>query len=180
MAFINNTPMIVGGGTPTPTPSGKKYKLKMKNIPCSVTISGGKLTITPNTNTEFKNFYNWLREFPVPRPFILMIKQGNTTNYGMHPSYPVGRFEQGAPIQLSFSSGRLSNSPPKEAWQIHIVNALVNQKPNAITVSNNEIYLETTNINSSNEFVINRSTLSNSGNDLKFILGIPVIEESEE
>ena len=30
MAFINNTPMIVGGGTPTP--ATKKYRIGMKAI----------------------------------------------------------------------------------------------------------------------------------------------------
>ena len=175
MAFINNTPMIVGGGTPTPTT--KKYKIGMKAISCTVTRSGPNLTITPNANTEFTNFYNWLREFPAPRPFILIIKQGNTTNYGMNPSYPIGMFVKDAPIQLSFSSGKSYDAPSDYTKQIVIVNATVSA--NAIVVLNQNIYLEITEI-STKGYTVTRKPFSNSGDDLHFVLGIPVIEESEE
>lgn len=182
MAFINNTPMTVGGSTPTP--SGKNYKLKMKTIGCSVTRSGAAtLTITPDTNTEFTNFYNWLREFLLsPRPFSLLMQQstGGTKIYGMHPSYPNGKFDKDSPIQLSFSSGRSYDLATNQTSQIHIVNAVVNVNANAITVSNETIYVEQTEIDSKNNFTIYRKTLSTNGDDLHFGLGIPTIEEESE
>ena len=178
MAFINNTPMIVGGGTPTPTT--KKYKIGMKAISCTVTRSGPNLTITPEANTEFTNFHSWLYTyFSVSRPFVLMLSRGNTGNeiYGMNPSYPIGKFDKDSPIQLSFSSGLSYNAPLNQTSQIVIANATVSA--NAIVVSNQNIYLETAEV-STKDYTVNRKTFSTSGDDLHFVLGIPVIEESEE
>ena len=178
MAFINNTPMIVGGGTPTPTT--KKYKIGMKAISCTLTRSDANLTITPEANTEFTNFYSWLYTyFTLQRPFLLMLSKGNTGNeiYGMHPSYPIGKFVKGAPIQLSFSSGKSYDAPSDYTKQIVIVNATVSA--NAIVVLNQNIYLEITEI-STKGYTVTRKPFSNSGDDLHFVLGIPVIEESEE
>ena len=178
MAFINNTPMIVGGGTPTPTT--KKYKIGMKAISCTVTRSGPNLTITPETNTEFTNFHSWLYTyFSVPRPFVLMLSRGNTGNefYGMNPSYPIGNFHNDSSIQLSFSSGLSYNTTLSQTSQIVIANATVSA--NAIVVSNENIYLETAEV-SSKGYTVTRKTFSKSGDDLHFVLGIPVIEESEE
>lgn len=180
MAFINNTPMIVGGGTPTPTT--KKYKIGMKAILCTVTRSGPNLTITPEANTEFTNFYSWLRTYLTARPFVLMLSRGNKGNeiYGMHPSYPIGKFVKDEPIQLSFSSGKLYDAPTDYTSQIVIVNATVAAGANAIVVSNENIYKEMNEINSKNVYSVMRKTLSNTGDDLRFVLGIPMIEESEE
>lgn len=181
MAFINNTPMIVGGGTPTPTT--KKYKIGMKAISCTVTRSGANLTITPEANTEFTNFYNWLRTYLyVPRPFVLTMRQSGVSNgtYGMYPSYPIGSLEKDAPIQLSFSSGKLYDAPTNYTNQIVIVNATVAAGANAIVVSNENIYRESNEINSKDVYSVIRKTLSKAGDDLHFALGIPVIEESEE
>ena len=178
MAFINNTPMVMGGGTPTPTT--KKYKIGMKAISCTVTRSGATLTITPEANTEFTNFYSWLYTyFSVPRPFVLMLSKGNKGNeiYGMYPSYPIGYFVKDAPIQLSFSSGKSYDAPSDYTKQIVIVNATVSS--NAIVISNEDIYLEINEITTKG-YTVNRKTFSNSGDDLHFALGIPVIEESEE
>ena len=177
MAFINNTPMIVGGGGSS---SRKKYKIGMKAISCTVTRSGSNLTITPESNTEFTNFHVWLYTyFSVPRPFVLMLSRGNTGNevYGMHPSYPIGKFDNVSPIQLSFSSG-LSYTPAlNQTSQIVIANATVSA--NAIVVLNSNIYLETAEV-SSKAYTVTRKPLSTNGDDLHFVLGIPVIEESEE
>ena len=180
MAFINNTPTIVGGGTPTPTT--KKYKIGMKAISCTVTRSGANLTIMPEANTEFTNFYNWLRTYPMPRPFVLNIRQSGVSNgtYGMYPSYPIGSFEKDAPIQLSFSSAKIYDETTNYTTQIVIVNATVAAGANAIVVSNENIYKENNEINSKNVYSVIRQTLSKSGDDLHFALGIPVIEESEE
>ena len=178
MAFINNTPMIVGGGTPTPTT--KKYKIGMKAISSTVTRSGPNLTIKPEANTEFTNFHSWLYTyFSVPRPFVLMLNRGNKGNeiYGMNPSYPIGNFNKDSPIQLSFSSGLSYNTALNQTSQIVIANATVSA--NAIVVSNGNIYLETAEV-STKSYTVNRKTLSTSGDDLHFTLGIPVIEESEE
>lgn len=180
MAFINNTPMVVGGGTPTPTT--KKYKVGMKAISCTVTLSDQNLTITPEANTEFTNFYSWLRTYLTARPFVLMLSRSSMGNeiYGMHPSYPIGKFVNGAPIQLSFSSGKLYDAPTDYTNQIVIVNATVAPNANAIVVSNKNIYKEMNAIDQKNVYSVIRKTLSNSGDDLHFVLGIPVIEESEE
>ena len=178
MAFINNTPMIVGGGTPTPTT--KKYKIWMKSISCTVTRSDANLTITPAANTEFTNFHQWLyAAFNVPRPFVLMLSKGNPANefYGMNPSYPIGNFHNDSSIQLSFSSGLSYNTTLSQTSQIVIANATVSA--NAIVVSNENIYLETAEV-SSKGYTVTRKTFSKSGDDLHFVLGIPVIEESEE
>ena len=178
MAFINNTPMIVGGGTPTPTT--KKYKIGMKAISCTVTRSGSNLTITPAANTEFTNFHVWLfTYFSVPRPFVLMLARGNKGNeiYGMNPSYPIGKFDKDSPIQLSFSSGLSYNAALNQTSQIVIANATVSA--NAIVISNQNIYLETAEV-STKGYTVTRKTFSTSGDDLHFMLGIPVIEESEQ
>lgn len=178
MAFINNTPMIVGGGTPTPTT--KKYKIGMKALSCTVTRSGPNLTITPEANTEFTNFHSWLYTyFSVPRPFVLMLSRGDKGNefYGMNPSYPIGKFDNVSPIQLSFSSGLSYNATLNQTSQVVIANATVSA--NAIVVSNENIYLETAEV-STKGYTVTRKTLSKSGDDLHFALGIPVIEESEE
>lgn len=180
MAFINNTPMIVGGSTPTPTT--KKYKIGMKAISCTVTRSGANLTITPEANTEFTNFNNWLRTYlSVPRPFVLMLTRGNSGNevYGMNPSYPIGKFEKDLPIQLSFSSGISYTAALDQTSQIVIANATVAAGANAIVVSNTNIYQEKAEV-SSKGYTVTRKALSSSGDDLHFVLGIPVIEESEE
>lgn len=181
MAFINNTPMILGGGTPTPTT--KKYKIGMKAISCTVTLSGTNLTITPETNTEFTNFYNWLRNYlHVPRPFVLTMRQSGVSNgtYGMYPSYPIGSLDKDAPIKLSFSSGKLYDAPTDYTKQIVIVNATVAAGANSIVVSNVNIYSETNTIDPKNGYSVTRKSLSKTGDDLHFVLGIPVIEESEE
>lgn len=178
MAIIKNTPTIVGGGTPTP--ATKKYKIGMKAISCTVTRSGPNLTITPEANTEFTNFHSWLYTyFSVPRPFVLMLTRGNTGNdiYGMNPSYPIGKFNKDSSIQLSFSSGLSYNATRNQTSQIVIANATVSA--NAIVVSNENIYLETAEV-SSKGYTVTRKTFSKSGDDLHFVLGIPVIEESEE
>lgn len=173
--------MVVGGGTPMPTT--KKYKIGMKAISCAVARSGANLTIIPEANTEFTNFYNWLRTYPnVPRPFVLTMRQRDVSNgtYGMYPSYPIGSIEKDAPIQLSFSSGKLYDLPTNYTNQIVIVNATVAAGANAIVVSNENIYRETNELDSRNVYSVIRKTLSSTGDDLHFVLGIPVIEESEE
>lgn len=173
--------MVVGGGTPTPTT--KKYKIGMKAISCTVTRSGANLTITPEANTEFTNFYNWLREFlSSPRPFSLIMNQGTsgTKIYGMYPSYPNGKFDKDSPIQLSFSSGRSYDIAKNQTSQVYIVNAVVNVNANAITVSNENIYEEQTEIDTKGNFKMARKTLSADGDDLHFGLGIPTIEEVSE
>ena len=178
MAFINNTPMIVGGGTPTPTT--KKYKIWMKSISCTVTRSDANLTITPAANTEFTNFHQWLyAAFNVPRPFVLMLSKGNPANefYGMNPSYPIGKFNKDSPIKLSFSSGISYDAPTDQTTQIVIRDATVSA--NAIVVLNTNIYKEYNEITTKG-YTVTRKTFSNSGDDLHFTLGIPVIEESEE
>lgn len=178
MAFINNTPMIVGGSTPTPTT--KKYKIRMKSISCTVTLSDATLTITPEANTEFTNFHQWLyAAFNVPRPFVLMLSKGNPANefYGMNPSYPIGKFNKDSPIKLSFSSGISYDAPTDQTTQIVIRDATVSA--NAIVVVNTNIYKEYNEITTKG-YTVTRKTFSNSGNDLHFVLGIPVIEESEE
>lgn len=181
MAFINNTPMVMGGGTPTPTT--KKYKMGMKAISCTVTRSGTNLTIMPEANTEFTKFYDWLRTYLyVPRPFVMTISQSGVSNssYGMYPSYPLGSLEKDATIRLSFSSGKLYDAPLDNTKQIVIVNATVAAGANAIVVSNANIYSETNTIDSKNLYSVTRKALSKNGDDLHFTLGIPVIEESEE
>ena len=148
-----------------------------------MTRSGTNLTITPEANTEFTNFYNWLRTYLyVPRPFVLTIRQSGVSNgtYGMYPSYPIGSLDKDAPIQLSFSSGKLYDAPTDYTDQIVIVNAIVAAGANAIVVSNEKIYRESNNIDQKNVYSVTRKTLSKSGDDLHFVLGIPVIEESEE
>ena len=178
MAFINNTPMIVGGGTPTPTT--KKYKIWMKSISCTVTRSDANLTITPAANTEFTNFHQWLyAAFNVPRPFVLMLSKGNPANefYGMNPSYPIGKFNKDSTIKLSFSSGISYDATNDQTTQIVIRDATVSA--NAIVVLNTNIYKEYNEITTKG-YTVTRKTFSNSGDDLHFTLGIPVIEESEE
>ena len=160
--------------------STKKYKIGMKSISCTVTLSGATLTITPEANTEFTNFHSWLYTYSsVPRQFILMLAKGNKGNevYGMNPSYPIGMFNKDSPIQLSFSSGKSYDAPTNYTKQIVIVNATV--QANAIVISNENIYLETTEV-STKGYTVTRKALSKSGDDLHFVLGIPVIEESEE
>ena len=178
MAFINNTPMIVGGGMPTTTT--KKYKIWMKSISCTVTRSDANLTITPAANTEFTNFHQWLyAAFNVPRPFVLMLSKGNPANefYGMNPSYPIGKFNKDSPIKLSFSSGISYDAPTDQTTQIVIRDATVSA--NAIVVLNTNIYKEYNELTTKG-YTVTRKTFSNSGDDLHFTLGIPVIEESEE
>ena len=152
----------------------------MKAISCTVTRSGPNLTITPETNTEFTNFHSWLYTyFSVPRPFVLMLSRGNTGNefYGMNPSYPIGNFNKDSPIKLSFSSGISYDAPADQTTQIVIRDATVSA--NAIVVLNTNIYREYNEITTKG-YTATRKTFYNSGDDLKFVLGITIIDESED
>ena len=71
MAFINNTPMIVGGGTPTPTT--KKYKLKKVDIPTAIINSTGTIHVDVQPNEYMTNFCQWLWENSCPGMWELIV-----------------------------------------------------------------------------------------------------------
>lgn len=88
MAFINNTPMVVGGSTPTPT--GKKYNTIKRDLFCSVSYTSSSDTlmiVIPDiifNRGTYRNLAEFMRINLVPGNMFFLIKDNGVDNSEAH------------------------------------------------------------------------------------------------
>ena len=140
MAFINNTPMIMGGGSG----GGSQYKLVKKAVKCDVTYNNGDFILTPQTNNLFTNLYEylygnnalvgyycapagmWMLNISVPR---------DDKVFGLLPVCPFGQFVNGSPLHINFASNE-DYSASSSAWtSIHAYDAQIPYMQNYIKIN---------------------------------------------
>ena len=122
MAFINNTPMVIGGGTS----GGKKYKLKKVDIPTTIVNSTGTIHVDVQPNEYMTNFWQWLWENSCPGMWELIVTtiKGSAPGeqYGLTPSYPIkGIFSLGTNVKINFATNE-SYDPKNNAYESVVLN----------------------------------------------------------
>ena len=139
MAFINNTPMIMGGGSG----GGSQYKLVKKAVKCDVTFNNGDFILTPQTNDLFTNLYKYLCDvndqveyYCAPAGmWMLNITDGGGVFYGLLPICPFGKFVKDEPLHINFASNE-DYSAASSAWtSIHAYDAQIPYMQNYIKIN---------------------------------------------
>ena len=139
MAFINNTPTIVGGGSG----GGNQYKLVKKAVKCDVTFNNGDFIFTPQTNDLFTNLYQYLCDvnglvghYCAPAGmWMLNITDGGGVIYGLLPICPFGQFVKDSPLHINFASNEDYNDT-SDAWtSIHAYDAQIPYMHNYIKIN---------------------------------------------
>ena len=139
MAFINNTPTIVGGGSG----GGSQYKLVKKAVKCDVTFNNGDFILTPQTNDLFTNLYQYLCDADGSVGFycapagmwMLNISNGGGVVYGLLPICPFGKFVKEEPLHINFASNEYYDAAT-DAWtSIHAYDAQIPYMQNYIKIN---------------------------------------------
>ena len=139
MAIINNTPMIVGGGSG----GGSQYKLVKKAVKCDVTFSNGDFILTPQTNDLFTNLYQYLCDanglvgyYCAPAGmWMLNISNGGGVIYGLLPVCPFGKFVKDEPLHINFASNE-DYDATTDAWKsVHAYDAQIPYMRNYIKIN---------------------------------------------
>ena len=182
MAFINNTPMIVGGGGSS---SGKKYKLKRVDIPTTIVNSTGTIHVDVQPNEYMTNFWQWLWENSCPGMWELIVTTINGSavgeQYGLTPSYPIkGVFSLETNVKINFATNE-SYDPKNNAYESVVLN-------NAVVLANtNRLSFDLTDLSyrkdvpdKSGLLATKRQPLVSDTKDLIVAVRIMVLEESEE
>ena len=139
MAFINNTPMIMGGGSG----GGSQYKLVKKAVKCDVTFNNGDFILTPQTNDLFTNLYQYLCDanglvgyYCVPAGmWMLNISNGGGVIYGLLPVCPFGQLVQDSPLHINFASNEDYNDTSDQWTSIHAYDAQIPFMRNYIKIN---------------------------------------------
>ena len=139
MAIINNTPMIVGGGSG----GGSQYKLVKKAVKCDVTFSNGDFTLTPQTNDLFTNLYQYLCDADGSVGFycapagmwMLNISNGGGVVYGLLPVCPFGKFVKEEPLHIDFASNDDYDAATDTWTSIHAYDAQIPYMRNYIKIN---------------------------------------------
>ena len=143
MAFINNTPMIMGGGSG----GGSQYKLVKKAVKCDVTFNNGDFILTPQTNDLFTNLYQYLCDADGSVGFycapagmwMLNISNGGGVVYGLLPVCPFGKFVKEEPLHINFASNE-DYDPATEVWtSIHAYDAQIPYMRNYIKINSGRL-----------------------------------------
>ena len=143
MAFINNTPMIMGGGSG----GGSQYKLVKKAVKCDVTFNNGDFILTPQTNDLFTNLYQYLCDADGSVGFycapagmwMLNISNGGGVVYGLLPICPFGKFVKEEPLHINFASNE-DYDAATDAWtSIHAYDAQIPYMQNYIKINSGRL-----------------------------------------
>ena len=89
MAFINNTPMVIGGGT---SGGGKSYELVTARVALTSDVSGGLRVceVPADVYSPSVNFAMWLYERALPGRWRLIITDVDTKEgISLTPCYPL-------------------------------------------------------------------------------------------
>ena len=140
MAFINNTPMIMGGGSG----GGSQYKLVKKAVKCDVTFNNGDFILTPQTNDLFTNLYQYLCDAdalvgyycaPAGMWMLNISNIGDGKFYGLLPVCPFGQSVQDSPLHINFASNE-DYDDTNDAWtSIHAYDAQIPFMQNYIKIN---------------------------------------------
>ena len=139
MAFINNTPMVVGGGSG----GGSQYKLVKKAVKCDVTFNNGDFILTPQTNDLFTNLYNYLCDanglvgyYCAPAGmWMLNITDDGGVFYGLLPICPSGQFVKDSPLHINFASNEDYSAASSSWTSIHAYDAQIPFMQNYIKIN---------------------------------------------
>ena len=182
MAFINNTPMIVGGGGSS---SGKKYKLKRVDIPTTIVNSTGTIHVDVQQNQYMTNFWQWLWENSCPGMWELIVTtiKGSAVGeqYGLTPSYPIkGVFGLGTNVKINFATNE-SYDPKNNAYESVVLNnAQVLAATNRLSFNLTDLSYRKDIPDKSGLLATKRQPLVSDTKDLTVAVRIMVLEESEE
>lgn len=139
MAFINNTPMIMGGISG----GGNQYKLVKKAVKCDVTFNNGDFILTPQTNDLFTNLYKYLCDanglvgyYCAPAGmWMLNITNGDGIFYGLLPICPFGQFVKDGPLHINFASNEDYDAASGAWTSIHAYDAQIPFMKNYIKIN---------------------------------------------
>ena len=143
MAFIDNTPMIMGGGSG----GGSQYKLVKKAVMCDVTFNNGDFILTPQTNDLFTNLYKYLCDvnglvgyYCAPAGmWMLNITDGGEVIYGLLPICPFGQFIKDSPLHINFASNEDYNDTSNQWTSIHAYDAQIPYMQNYIKINSGKL-----------------------------------------
>ena len=181
MAFINNTPMVIGGGTS----GGKKYKLKRVDIPTTIVNSTGTIHVDVQPNEYMTNFSQWLWENSCPGMWELIVTtmKGSAVGeqYGLTPSYPIKDvFSLGTNVRINFATNE-SYDPKNEAYEsVVLTNAVVLANTNRLSFVLPELSYRKDIPDKSGLLATKRQPLVSDTKNLIVAVRIMVLEESEE
>ena len=180
MAFINNTPMIVGGGGSS---SGKKYKLKNVTIPTTITNKNGATNVDVQPNQYMTNFWQWLWENSSPGMWelIITVNSGTLSQYGLTPSYPYKTvFTLGKPAAINFATNE-SYDPKSNSYESVVLNnAQVTANTNRLTFDLSNLSYRKDIPDKTGLLATKRQNLVSDISKLTIEVRIMVLEESEE
>ena len=182
MAFINNTPMIVGGGGSS---SGKKYKLKRVDIPTTIVNSTGTIHVDVQPNEYMTNFWQWLWENSCPGMWELIVTtiKGSAVGeqYGLTPSYPIkGVFSLGDNVRINFATNE-SYDPKNNAYESVVLNnAQVLAATNRLSFDLTDLSYRKDIPDKNGLLATKRQPLVSDTKNLIVVVRIMVLEESEE
>ena len=139
MAFINNTPMLMGGSSG----GGSQYKLVKKAVKCDVTFNNGDSILTPQTNDLFTNLYNYVcgannqvGYYCAPAGmWMLNISNGGGVIYGLLPTCPFGQLVKDGPLHINFASNEDYNAEYDQWTSIHAYDAQIPFMRNYIKIN---------------------------------------------
>ena len=145
MAFINNTPMVMGGGSG----GGSQYKLVKKAVKCDVTFNNGDFILTPQTNDLFTNLYKYVCDvnnlvgyYCSPAGMWMLNISDSVSGglfYGLLPVCPFGQFVKDSPLHINFASNEDYNAAT-EAWtSIHAYDAQIPYMRNYIKINSGRL-----------------------------------------
>ena len=181
MAFINNTPMVMGGGTS----GGKKYKLKRVDIPTTIVNSTGTIRVDVQPNEYMTNFWQWLWENSCPGMWELIVTtmKGSAVGeqYGLTPSYPIkGVFSLGTNVRINFATNE-SYDPKNNAYEsVMLNNAVVLANTNRLSFDLTDLSYRKDTPDKNGLLATKRQPLVSDTKDLVVAVRIMVLEESEE
>ena len=181
MAFINNTPMVMGGGGSS---SGKKYKLKRVDIPTTIVNSTGTIHVDVQPNEYMTNFWQWLWEKSCPGMWELIVTtiKGSAVGeqYGLTPSYPIkGVFSLGTNVRINFATNE-SYDPKNNAYESVVLNnAVVLAASNRLSFDLTDLSYRKDMPDKNGLLATKRQPLVSDAKDLIVAIRIMVLEEIE-
>ena len=180
MAIINNTPMVMGGGTS----GGKKYKLKRVDIPTTIVNSTGTIHVDVQPNEYMTNFWLWLWENSCPGMWELIVttvkSSAPSVQYGLTPSYPYKDiFTLGTNLKINFATNE-SYDPKSNSYESVVLNnAVVLAASNRLSFDLTDLSYRKDMPDKSGLLATKRQPLVSDTKDLIVAVRIMVLEESE-
>ena len=165
MAFINNTPMIVGGGSG----GGSQYKLVKKAVKCDVTFNNGDFILTPQTNNLFTNLYEYLYGnnalvgyycFPAGMWMLNISVPRDDKVFGLLPVCPFGQFVKDSPLHINFASNEDYSAASSTWTSIHAYDAQIPYMQNYIKINAAKLVKRTDSTSTSSKSTSSTSTSS--------------------